>query len=678
MKRPLQYPYDLAFDRNIGLVTDWEQAALRAKRVAIAGMGGVGGIHLLSLARLGIGGFTIADFDRFDFANFNRQIGATISTVGRCKAAVLEEMALEINPELKIRRFDDGVAADTVDDFLRDTDLFVDGLDFFALGIRRQIFARCAALGIPAVTAAPIGMGVAFIAFDPKGMSFEQYFRLEGHTEAEQQLRFLLGLTPRGFHRHYVVDWTRIDMSRRRGPSTVAATELCAGVTGVAAVKLLLRRGKVMPAPYNHQFDAYAARHSVSRLALGNAGPLQQLKLAVGRHVYRRFQSAVPVTEPSATPRTPIEEILNLARWAPSGDNAQPWSFRIEDDETVRVRIHHAAANVYEYRNGEPTWLSAGMLIETMRIAATGWERGMVCQVPTGAPDTTMMDTTMTVRFPRTSGVAIDPLLSFVTLRSVDRRGYAWRALSTPEKSALGACVTGGLSIDWHEGLRNRWSVARLSALATAIRLRCPEAFRVHQQLIDWDHPQTPSGIPAHAVGLSRLSVRMMRWGMGEWARMLWLNRLGGALTASVEMDYLPGIGSAAFFVLRRPRGAGNQAAVEELIEAGRGMQRFWLTATRLGLAVQPLLATIAFAHYGERGIRFSSEPGLARRAQSLARAFRETLGAPAGEVLFVGRIGEPFPRLPTHRSTRRSLAELMDDGPRAAVSNPAQTAPVG
>jgi hypothetical protein len=107
-------------------------------------------------------------------------------------------------------------------------------------------------------------------------------------------------------------------------------------------------------------------------------------------------------------------------------------------------------------------------------------------------------------------------------------------------------------------------------------------------------------------------------------------------------------------------------------------MQRFWLTATRLGLAVQPLLATIAFAHYGERGIRFSSEPRLARRAQSLARAFRETLGAPAGEVLFVGRIGEPFPRLPTHRSTRRSLAELMDDGPRAAVSNPAQTAPVG
>lgn len=58
--------YDAAFSRNLGWTTEWEQAAFRLKRVAIAGMGGVGGIHLLTLARLGIGQFHIADFDRFD------------------------------------------------------------------------------------------------------------------------------------------------------------------------------------------------------------------------------------------------------------------------------------------------------------------------------------------------------------------------------------------------------------------------------------------------------------------------------------------------------------------------------------------------------------------------------------------------------------------------------------
>ena len=48
------FRYDEAFARNIGWVTEAEQASLRGKRVAIAGVGGVGGVHLLSLARLGV------------------------------------------------------------------------------------------------------------------------------------------------------------------------------------------------------------------------------------------------------------------------------------------------------------------------------------------------------------------------------------------------------------------------------------------------------------------------------------------------------------------------------------------------------------------------------------------------------------------------------------------------
>ena len=92
----------------------------------------------------------------------------------------------------------------------------------------------------------------------------------------------------------------------------------------------------------------------------------------------------------------------------------------------------------------------------------------------------------------------------------------------------------------------------------------------------------------------------------------------------------------------------------------GRGIQRFWLTATRLGLAMQPILATIAFAHYGERHIEFSSERGLLSRAEHLAKTFRHAFGVSPEEVIFIGRVGEPYHRLPTHRSGRRPLAELM------------------
>ncbi len=48
------------------------------------------------------------------------------------------------------------------------------------------------------------------------------------------------------------------------------------------------------------------------------------------------------------------------------------------EPEAVGVQIRHKPDSVYEYRNGEPTWLSAGMLIETMAIAAKAWRREMV------------------------------------------------------------------------------------------------------------------------------------------------------------------------------------------------------------------------------------------------------------------------------------------------------------
>jgi len=74
------FDYATAFDRNIGWLTTAEQQRLRQKRIAIAGVGGVGGSHLLTLARLGVGRFTISDPDRFELANFNRQAGAMMST----------------------------------------------------------------------------------------------------------------------------------------------------------------------------------------------------------------------------------------------------------------------------------------------------------------------------------------------------------------------------------------------------------------------------------------------------------------------------------------------------------------------------------------------------------------------------------------------------------------------
>ena len=286
------FRYDEAFARNIGWVTEAEQAALRGKRIAIAGVGGVGGVHLLSLARLGIGAFHVAEMDTFDLVNFNRQAGAMMSTLGRPKVDVMVEMARQINPELDIKVFGEGVNAGNLDAFLDGVDLYVDGLDFFAFQARRDTFNACHAKGVPAVTAAPLGMGTAVLSFLPGKMSFEEYFRLDGCDEDEMAVRFLLGLSPAMLQRGYLADPSRVDFAARRGPSTIAACQLCAGVTATEALKILLGRGEVLCAPWGFQFDAYSNRYIKTWRPWGNRNPVQQIGLFVARRQLRAMKAA--------------------------------------------------------------------------------------------------------------------------------------------------------------------------------------------------------------------------------------------------------------------------------------------------------------------------------------------------------------------------------------------------
>ena len=278
-----QFSYDSAFSRNIGWVTRQEQNTLKGKRVAIAGMGGVGGVHLLTLARLGIGAFHIADFDTFEIQNFNRQAGATLSALNQPKAETLANMALDINPDLDIRIFSNGIDEQNLPAFLDNADLYVDGLDFFAFDARQSTFAACAAKKIPAITAAPLGMGAALLTFMPGKMSFEDYFLWGQRNEDEKALRFLLGLAPAGLHFGYLADPDAVNLAERRGPSTIMACQLCAGMAATEAMKILLKRGNVLAAPYSLQFDAYRNKISRSWRPGGNNHPLQKIALMVAK-----------------------------------------------------------------------------------------------------------------------------------------------------------------------------------------------------------------------------------------------------------------------------------------------------------------------------------------------------------------------------------------------------------
>lgn len=649
------FDHELAFSRNLGWLTQTEQTLLKSRRVAIAGMGGVGGTHLLTLARLGIGGFHIADPDVFELQNFNRQSGATMQTQGQTKVQVMADMARDINPELDIRSFPEGIHAGNLDEFLEGVHLFVDGLDFFAPGIRAQVFRRCAELQIPAITAGPIGMGTAYLLFMPGGMSFDEYFRLEGETNERQYVNFLVGLTPSSLQRSYLVDPLRLNLAEQRGPSTIMGCRLATGVMGTEALKILLQRGPLYPAPWFHTFDAYRMTYRRGKLRWGNRGPLQTLKRHLGyRQVARLLGTPAPVPEP--TPQGLMEELLALARWAPSGDNTQPWRFEIRDTRHLVIHGFDTRDHVIYDLQGHASQLALGALLETLEIAARA--RGHDCQIQRrlDTPETTpCFDIRLTTR----DSPVPEPLAAHIKARCTNRFPLSRKPLLPRDRAALEASLGAGYRVIWLEGRDGLRRMARLLYDNAYIRLTTPEAYPVHRQIIQWNSQYSEDRLPDQALGMDPLGLKLMRWALGSWRRVHFLNTyLGGTLLPRLQMDVRPALGCAAHFVIIANKPVRH---LDDHIAGGRAVQRFWLTATGQGLQFQPELTPLIFAGYVREQVEFTRHQPSIERAMRLTRELQGLIGTDALEsAVFMGRIG--YGPAPAARSLRLPLAALRCD----------------
>lgn len=271
------FDYDEAFSRNLGWLTPHEQQSLRRSRVAIAGMGGAGGVHVQALVRLGIGALTLTDFDSFEVVNFNRQAGAAVSTVGRSKVEVMRDFALDVNPEIDVRIMPTGIDENNLSEYLEGVDILIDAIDFFANNLRPALYRLARERDIPVVCSAPLGAGASLICFLPKGVHFENYFGFTGCDDITMAVRFLVGLSPRLPQRHYLTYPEIVDFTKRRVPSLGMACQFTAGMAATATMKLLLKRGKVRSAPYSYQFDAYLGRFYSCWRPGGYRNPLQKL-----------------------------------------------------------------------------------------------------------------------------------------------------------------------------------------------------------------------------------------------------------------------------------------------------------------------------------------------------------------------------------------------------------------
>lgn len=274
----MDYSYERAFSRNLGWVNDIEQEKIRNTVVGIPGLGGVGGHHVHALARLGFSKFKIADFDDFDLHNFNRQVGANMDTIGKTKIEVTEKMIKSINPEAEVTLFDKGINADNAEEFLAGTDLILDSIDLYVLDLRELLYGRAHELGIPVVTAAPLGMGTSVLAFVPGKMGFNEYFNLKKDDDNLVKVaKFLAGVAPRPHHLRYLKYREYVNINERKVPSLhVGVTTSTSAITAVC-LKLVLNRGKVIAAPRGYHVDFYLNKWKNFYIPFGNKNPIQKV-----------------------------------------------------------------------------------------------------------------------------------------------------------------------------------------------------------------------------------------------------------------------------------------------------------------------------------------------------------------------------------------------------------------
>ena len=352
-----------------------------------------------------------------------------------------------------------------------------------------------------------------------------------------------------------------------------------------------------------------------------------------------------------------IEQILDLARWAPSGDNTQPWRFELIDESHIVVHGFDTREHCVYDLDGRPSQISLGALLETISIAAVAHHLRTNIARRRDAVDT---QPTFELAFVADPAIQTDPLVHQIRVRSVQRRPMQRRPLTQAEKRSLDDSVDPAHQVVWLEGFGARLQTARLMFANAKLRLTMPEAYRVHRDIIHWGARYSEDRVPDQALGVDPLTTHLMRWIMGSWQRVEFFNRfLAGTLVPRIQMDFLPGVACAAHFVLLAKQAP---QSIDDYVAAGRAVQRFWLTLTGLGLVMQPELTPLIFGRYVREGREFSKTAGMPEQARKLAARLGTMIGEKNSErAVFMGRLGAG--PVATARSTRRKLTDLLVPG---------------
>lgn len=345
-------------------------------------------------------------------------------------------------------------------------------------------------------------------------------------------------------------------------------------------------------------------------------------------------------------PKEHIETILRTGVQAPSGDNAQPWRFEVRSDVIDLYLVPGKDYSPYNFRE-RGSFFANGAVIENVVVAASG--RGYAAKValfPTG-------DKTHVARITLSAGKGpADSLAVHIERRATNRKPYQSGPLSSEHKEALLAAARGmaGGTLTLVEDPK---AVARFAKVVSLSDRLIFEEKMIHDAIfyaIRWTEQEEEErkGLYVKTMELpppARALFRMLR----SWPVLRVMNVIG--ISRFIAMQSAKGYAaSSAIGMVTIPNDANTN-----FVEAGRLFERLWLTATKLGVSIQPVTALAYLDQKFIAGEADDLTPDHGMQVHIAQKVIAGLFGNPAGTVAMMFRMG--YGDAPSARSKKAEPA---------------------
>ena len=280
--------------------------------------------------------------------------------------------------------------------------------------------------------------------------------------------------------------------------------------------------------------------------------------------------------------RDVLRKILSVAVQAPSGDNAQPWRFALSDDTLRIFNVPGGDATLYNFRQ-RGSYFAHGALAENICIAALAQGFEVSIEPFPGQPNCTA-----TMAF-RPTSPAHNHLHDAIGKRVTNRKPYDKKPLDPGHVEALKTAASGDFGARL-ELVHERAAIESLARAISANERILMENRQLHDflfNMIRWSEQEEfeRPGLFVKTMEFPKPVQLLMRFVVRHWGAVQLLNKVGLSKAIRKQSAAVYGASSAlGALVIRGERD-------EDFFNAGRAFERVWLTATNLGMRVQPVTA---------------------------------------------------------------------------------------